>query len=354
MAAAGHTVDLVCPLVDLQERFAVPTETSFAEGRLRIHLVDGCNNTRFGTGRQGLKKVLLPLLRGADCVHIHAFFSPWTDAAARLAIRAKKPYIIQPHGKLSPSMLASQRRAKRVYLLLFGNALLRSAHRVVVLAPAIASSIREWAPDLQLVVCPNGLNPEEYTLVEADANHPQNYLLYLGLIDPRKRIDLLLDALPEVRKRHPNIRLAVVGGDRYGHLARLQPRLDRLGASVLLPGHVSGDAKLRWLQNATLFLLPSDGEGLSLAMLEALVTGRPTLISRGCNAPEVQEAEAGEVIEAEPEAWARAITAWLDEPARMEAASKNARTLFATRFSLTEVRRQFEAIYRSACQKDHA
>ncbi|BAM02231.1 glycosyltransferase [Phycisphaera mikurensis] len=346
LAEAGHHVDVVCPEVDLAERFVPPAERVFRDGRLKVHTVPEARTTRFGTGRNGLDAVATPLIQQADLVHVHAFFSPWSDRAARLAQSTRTPYVVQPHGKLSPSMLASQRRAKAVYLGLYGKRLLTRASAVIVLAEGIADSVHRWLPEARLEVCPNGLSPEEYAEPPADrpTNHP--YLLYLGLIDPRKRIDLLLEAMPTVLAQRPGLRLALVGGDRYGHLPDLQPQIDALGDAVLLPGHVSGETKLQWLHHAEAFALASDGEGLSLSMLEALACGLPCLLSPGCNAPEVEEAGAGETVASTPSAWADALIRWSDRSQRHRDAGRAAQRLFQERFTLRAVSERMTCIYK--------
>jgi len=56
-----------------------------------------------------------------------------------------------------------------------------------------------------------------------------------------------------------------------------------------------------------LFCLPSDAEGFSMAVLEALAFSTAVMLSPGCHFPEVETVGAGLVVEAEPEAMAQAM-----------------------------------------------
>ncbi len=104
---------------------------------------------------------------------------------------------------------------------------------------------------------------------------PEQYILFLGRFSPEKNCHLLVEAFEQL---DTNVKLVLAGGgtasDPYALRLR-QHATDR----ILLLDYVSGDPFDELLTNAMLFVLPSDLEGLSLALLEAMGAGLCVLVS---------------------------------------------------------------------------
>ncbi|MCT4654325.1 MAG: glycosyltransferase [Cohaesibacter sp.] len=360
MAKQGHQVDFVAPLVELKKSYAMP-KAGFETigGRLRLHYCTDARYSRFGTTTGNLGAIMAPLLVRCDIVHVHAFLSPWTHKACQLAKAARKAYVIQPHGKLSAGMLANRARMKKAYLRLFGQSLLRQASAVSVLAQPIADFVRDWDPKIPVWVCPNGLDPKSFQgemVLKRPIEEP--YLLYLGMLDPRKRLDILIDAFallkqsPDLSPDFQSVKLALVGGDDYAFKKELELRIQQLGLSdeIVMPGHVAGDDKFRWLSHAEAFCLSSDGEGLSIAMIEALASGLPCLLSKGCNASIVAEQEAGLVLDSTPKEWEKAMRQAISDPILKAHRSKNAIRLFEENYTLQSVAERMLGKYEAILQ----
>ena len=104
---------------------------------------------------------------------------------------------------------------------------------------------------------------------------PDNYVLYLGRFSQEKNCHLLISAYERLETP---VKLVLAGGSSYadGYAGELRSHeSDR----VRLLDYVSGDALDELLTNATLFVLPSDIEGLSLALLDAMGAGICVLAS---------------------------------------------------------------------------
>jgi glycosyltransferase involved in cell wall biosynthesis len=92
--------------------------------------------------------------------------------------------------------------------------------------------------------------------------------LFMGRLEPEKRLDCLLDAWPKVRQALPDA-LLVVAGDgwqRPALRARAVPGVRFVGVV---------DDPVPYLQAADCFVLPSETEGLPNALLEAMASGLP-------------------------------------------------------------------------------
>lgn len=122
----------------------------------------------------------------------------------------------------------------------------------------------------------------------------------------QKGQDVLLAAWAAVRERCPNAQLALVGGD--------VPADVELPEGVVLVGDVT-DVR-PWLTAADLVVLPSRWEGLSLALLEAIATGRSTVVSDIPGLAEVVDPTMGATVPAEDvAALADAVATRLVDPA---------------------------------------
>jgi glycosyltransferase involved in cell wall biosynthesis len=145
----------------------------------------------------------------------------------------------------------------------------------------------------------------------------------------QKGQDVLLAAWPAVRARCPEARLTLVGdGD-------LLPALrSRRSPGVNFVGDV-GDVR-DWLAAADLVVLPSRWEGLSLAVLEALASGRPVVAADVPGLGEMVAPGTGaRVAPDDPRALAGAIADRLMDPARARAEGAAA-ARHATRFDLRD------------------
>jgi glycosyltransferase involved in cell wall biosynthesis len=104
---------------------------------------------------------------------------------------------------------------------------------------------------------------------------------------PRKRIDVLLRAMPRVLRAVPAARLQIVGvGPETDRLRALHARLG-LGETTTLLGHVPFDDLIRAYRDCAVFCLPSRQEGFGIVLLEAMAAGRPIVGCRAAAVPEV-------------------------------------------------------------------
>ena len=111
---------------------------------------------------------------------------------------------------------------------------------------------------------------------------PGSYLLFVGTVEPRKGIDVLLSAHATLRRQgHPDLRLVVAGPPGWGET----PPLD--GPGVMAPGRVDDHTLDALYRGAAAVVLPSRSEGFGLPALEAMARGRPVVASNAGALPEV-------------------------------------------------------------------
>lgn len=114
---------------------------------------------------------------------------------------------------------------------------------------------------------------------------PQKYILFLGRMSPEKGCHLLIEAFEQL---NTEVKLVLAGASSYcdGYSGRIR---QHAGERIKILDWVGGRDLDELLTNAVLFVLPSDLEGLSLALLDAMAAGLCVVAS---DAPENREAVA--------------------------------------------------------------
>lgn len=169
----------------------------------------------------------------------------------------------------------------------------------------------------------------------------------------RKGQDTLVDRWPELRHRHPDAWLVLVG---EGPLeAQLTRRVERLGGSaqVVFAGRVA-DADLPGVYAAMdVFAMPCrdrwagmDVEGLGIVYLEAQAAGLPVVAGRSGGAPEtVLDGTTGTVVDGrDGAAVLAAIDRWIDDPAARRDAGRAGRQWVARQWSWTVTAERFTRV----------
>jgi glycosyltransferase involved in cell wall biosynthesis len=113
--------------------------------------------------------------------------------------------------------------------------------------------------------------------------------------------------------------LVLAGPDEWNLKTKFAMKVAESGVSdrVIFPGMVEGTEKLDLLATADLFSLPSDAEGFSMAVLEALASSTAVLLSPGCHFPEIVAAGCGNIVETRPEDIAKELEQMLSRPAML-------------------------------------
>lgn len=116
---------------------------------------------------------------------------------------------------------------------------------------------------------------------------PDDFILYLGTLEPRKNLPALVRAFAALRARHPQLHLVIAGGQGwyYQSLFDLVAELN-LRPVVHFPGYVPAADLPLWYNAARVFAYPSSYEGFGLPVLEALACGTPTVTSTAASLPE--------------------------------------------------------------------
>lgn len=117
----------------------------------------------------------------------------------------------------------------------------------------------------------------------------QGYSLYVGTIEPRKNLEVLLDAYallpPTIRQQWPLVMVGYKGWRSEQLHARIEAAVKEGWVTYL--GFVEADELPLLYAGARVFVFPSLYEGFGLPLLEAMASGIPVVCSNAATLPEV-------------------------------------------------------------------
>jgi glycogen(starch) synthase len=288
--------------------------------------------------------------RRFDVVHLHAL--PLAELAVELCRRFSLPLVMTVH------MLVHRERAAGAATAFFSGVqrrLLAACWRAVFVSQAEhEAATRAW-PELGLesperaAVIPNGLPPARPRARDDGAcDNLDGPLVFAGRFAESKGLGVLAEAAPRILARRPG-RLVLAGGHGDGAGARAVARLEEaLGDRCQVTGWLAAPALEALLARAALVLVPSLYEPFGLVALEAMRLGAPVLAAAVGGLREVVgPGSGGRLVDGhDPERWARAALALLDDRDERARLGRRGPAHVAARFdAATTARRLVEEAY---------
>jgi len=255
-----------------------------------------------------------------DVVHVHGGLNPvFGILAPQAAIRLGIPVVATFHTWFERSLGYAVFR-RPLQRLLDGH-----AATIAVSAPVVDVLSRYFRAEWEII--PNGVDtdffqPNGRRPGDALATGPR--LLFLGRIEPRNGLGLVLDALPRILERFPNTRLTVAGDGPWGGHYRRRAR--QFGSSVEFVGEVFAD-RPAYYGAADLYLAPTRIASFGVTLLEAMACGTPMILADnyGYRAVVGEGTEAVLLPADDATAWADTAIQLLADPARRAAMSEAGR-----------------------------
>ena len=114
------------------------------------------------------------------------------------------------------------------------------------------------------------------------------YILYVGSLEPRKNISMLIKSYEEMRSSNPDItaKLVLIGGDNP-LFADVKLQVKDFSDDIIFKGYVSDSLLKSYYKHALAVAYPSLYEGFGLPPLEAMASGAPVMTSNTSSLPEV-------------------------------------------------------------------
>ncbi|MFA6047679.1 MAG: glycosyltransferase family 1 protein [Parcubacteria group bacterium] len=133
------------------------------------------------------------------------------------------------------------------------------------------------------------LSEEKLKKVREKYKLPDKYILYLGTLQPRKNIPMLIEAF-SVSKVEP-WKLVIAGGKSHNFDPKIDEMVEKynLQDKVVFPGFIDEEDKAAVMKAANIFCFPSFYEGFGIPILEAMSVGTPVIASNIAPHKEIAE-----------------------------------------------------------------
>lgn len=290
----------------------------------------------------------------AEVIHSHNLGTLIYAALATLGGRTH-PIVHGEHGQVQKQDLTPKRLAQRRWLF----RLCQSVH-------VVSSSVRDNLQDLgldpqkKIVVTPNGVDSQKFSppadkaAARQDLGFPADAFVIgiVGRLVALKRHELLFAAFEKLAPQWPNLRLLVVGDggaerEQLIEAMKTHPFADRL----LWAGHQNDLPK--YYRAMDLLAAPSEIEGLSNAVLEAMACAVPVLAHSACgNAEVIRDGQSGFLADIhDVETLAQCLETTLKDPKLRDRCGLGARETVLERYSMEAMTDCYRRLYRSAAKE---
>lgn len=197
-----------------------------------------------------------------------------------------------------------------------------------VLTPSVSTKrdlLKEYQmkPD-KVVVTPLGYNEDVFN-PSADYDAPPigaPYIYYVGRIEEKKNLGLLIDAFALLAKEIKSVLLVLAGKPGFGYeniQLRIQALPENIRKRIIQPGYFPLYDSARYLKHARVFAFPSYYEGFGMPVLEAMALGTPVVCSNTSSLPEVAGEAAILLPPTNPLSWAAAMSRIIHQPEHVAA-----------------------------------
>ncbi|WP_221391862.1 glycosyltransferase [Dyadobacter sp. NIV53] len=279
----GHQVDILSPMTPGEKSYPVP------EG---ARLIECARTTPVSNYYRefsiGMYQYLKTHITEYDVIHMHGIWH--FGSLAPFLIPNHAVMVITIHGLLDKWAVAHSKWKKDLVTILYQKRLLGKADLIQINNTDEQQDVIRYLgyEPKNMVIIPNGMKLSEYANLpkkglfrnKHQIGTDQQVILFMGRLNIKKGLDLLLPAFLKVHEKLPNAILILAGPDD-GYQSETEDFIQKnnLGNKIKLVGMLTDTDKKEALSDADLFVLPSYSEGFSIAVLEAMTSKVATLVS---------------------------------------------------------------------------
>ncbi|WP_439557344.1 glycosyltransferase [Dyadobacter sp.] len=281
--AQGHQVDILSPMTPGEKMYPAPDGA---------RLIPCARTTPLSNIYREFSLEMYQYLKAHiheyDVVHMHGIWH--FGSLAPFLIPNKAVKVITIHGLLDKWAVAHSKWKKQIVTALYQKRLLGKADLIQINNTDEEEDVVRYLGyrPKNIVIVPNGMKLTDYQNLPAKGifrrKHqiPENkqLILFMGRLNIKKGLDLLLPAFNKIFKQVPDAILILAGPDD-GYQAECEAfiRKHQLADRIKLVGMLTDTDKKEAFSDAALFVLPSYSEGFSIAVLEAMTCKIPAVVS---------------------------------------------------------------------------
>lgn len=287
VARLGHEVSVYTTNIDGKSNLDVPIGVPIVRDGITIkyYRVNAPRAVRYSVG---LGKALRSDINKFDIVHIHSMYQ-YPSIIASIVCRAKSvPYIVRPHGTLTPYIYNRHRFRKALFEYAFE---INNYNKAAAVHFTSEEEKRTCSFKLKYpgIVVPLGLNIDGFEHSERHGSFRNKHgistnarvILFLSRLSHQKGINILIESFMKIAIQDKYAFLLVVGPDDENIWKKYDAVLLKSGLKgrYLYVGLLEGADKNSAINDSDLFVLPSMMENFGLSIFESMAMGLPVLIS---------------------------------------------------------------------------
>ena len=242
-------------------------------------------------------------VKNADIIHLMGHWTAINLIVYFWIILYKKPYVVCPAGALP--IFGRSKSLKTIYNLMGGRSYIKNANRCIAISTDEYEHFNQYGvSSSNIILIPNGINPELYAYEDESLIRKkfslgeEPFILFVGRLNYIKGPDLLLDAFLKIINSYPNYKLVFAGpDDGMQQILQEKTQLFGLDDRVLFVGFVNGNNKSALYHAATMLVIPSRLEAMSIVVLESAISGTPVLMTDCCGLDEMAGGNGGVIVE---------------------------------------------------------
>lgn len=239
-----------------------------------VYLVKGGKTPwRFSTN---LKNILRQIHKeeSISVIHIHGVWMYPQFLSSKFAFENKIPFLISCHGMYEPWLWKKGKFKKHTYFTNVVKKPFSKANCIHAITEGEAKELKKLFPRTRIELIPNLI--ENNIIETSKIILPEKYILFLGRIDEKKGIDLLIEAFAQIKNN--NFKLKIAGSfNKYKLVLDALVKQYKLEDKIEFLGLVVKEEKEKLFKEAFAFIAPSHSEVVGMVNLEAAILGTPVV-----------------------------------------------------------------------------
>lgn len=237
------------------------------------------------------EQLVLPFkVRSYDVLHSPVYVAPFLKFTRYVLTELDMSVFVEP---------AKYSLVKRIYFRTMIPLSCRRVDKILAISNSAASDLRRILkiPASKVVTSPLGIRADLNRIndrkvlakVKSKLDLPDKYILFLGVLEPRKNVAGLVDAFAKISSK-VDLDLVIAGSRGFGWNNKRVYELVRkygLASRIHFVGTVEEADKAALYSLATIFVYPSFYEGFGIPVLEAMACGVPVITSKGSSLEEI-------------------------------------------------------------------
>jgi len=274
-AKRGHEVIIMSSNLDKGTEEIVPAEDNFGDVKVyRFPAIKlGGESFMYWFNNEAYKKAteFKP-----DLIIAHNYRHLHTTKALKLGKQLGVPVWLVTHAPFVEGNITRTKLQSAIvglYDKFIGRATINQFDKVLAISKWEIPALEHIGIDRnKIVYSPNGV-PEEF-FTTPQQSEPENKILFLGRVSPKKKIQTLIECIPHLKDK--NIKIEIVGPQEPEYFNLIKD-LDKTGRVIFSPAVYDLKEKIKKIDSCKIFVLPSRVEGQPQSLLEALSRGKTVI-----------------------------------------------------------------------------